>query len=64
MALIITRSRSAALGLVEESRIILVKLIKGEDVVILLKKKLGIESNSAKLVELLAALEFMPLAIV
>ena len=62
--LITTRSRSAAIGLVEESEIIPVKPMEGEDAVMLFKKKLGTESNSRQLAELAAALEFMPLAIV
>ena len=62
--LITTRSRSAALGLVEESEIIPVKPMEGEDAVTLFKKKLGTESNNPQLAELAAALEFMPLAIV
>ena len=62
--LITTRSKSAALGLVEESEIIPVEPMEGEDAVTLFGKKLGTESNSVQLAELAAALEFMPLAIV
>ena len=62
--LITTRSRNAVIELVEDSEIIPVRPMEGEEAVALFKKKLGTESNSAQLVELAAALEFMPLAIV
>ncbi|OCK77385.1 TPR-like protein [Lepidopterella palustris CBS 459.81] len=66
--LITTRSRRAALGLVEEGEILQVKPMEGKDAVTLLKKKLGTESISASqaelAAELAAALECMPLAIV
>ena len=62
--LVTTRTREAALKLVEESSIIAVNPMEESHAITLLKKKLGTQSNSGNIGELAAALEYMPLAIV
>jgi hypothetical protein len=62
--LITTRSKSAALKLVEQRDIITVKPMREVDAVGLLEKKLGRCNERNDTVELVTALEFMPLAIV
>ena len=69
--LITTRSREAALKLVEEYGIILAEPMDETHAILLLKKKLenvktklGIEFDNKDITELVAVLEFMPLAIV
>ncbi|PQE27730.1 hypothetical protein CJF31_00009955 [Rutstroemia sp. NJR-2017a BVV2] len=62
--LITTRSKSAALKLVEQRDIITVEPMGEVDAQGLLEKKLGRSNESNDAVELVAALEFMPLAIV
>jgi tetratricopeptide (TPR) repeat protein len=59
-----TRSREVALRLVEQSDIIPVEPMDKGHALALFKKKLGYQGNSEDIVELVAALEFMPLAIV
>lgn len=62
--LITTRTRSAALKLVEESDMVTVEPMDKEHAVALFDKKLGIQSNRRNTTELVTALEYMPLAIV
>jgi hypothetical protein len=62
--LITTRSRSVALKLVEERDIIAVEPMDEEHAVALFEKKLSTQANRTDIVELVAALEFMPLAVV
>jgi tetratricopeptide (TPR) repeat protein len=62
--LITTRTRSVASKLVEESDIIVVEPMDEGHAVALLEVKLGTQSDRNGIVELAAALEFMPLAIV
>ena len=62
--LITTRSRNVALQLVEQRDIIVVKPMEKRDAVALLQKKLGQLDSSEEGIELAAALEYMPLAIV
>lgn len=62
--LITTRSRNAALQLVEQRDIIAVKPMEKRDALALLQKKLGQQDSSEEGIELAAALEYMPLAIV
>jgi hypothetical protein len=62
--LITTRSESAALKLVEQRDIIVVKPMGRADALALLERKLGWHDNGEDAVKLAAALEFMPLAIV
>ena len=62
--LITTRSESAALKLVEQRDIIAVKPMGRADALALLERKLGWHDDGEDAVELAAALEFMPLAIV
>ena len=62
--LITTRTRGAALTLVEESDIIAVEPMDGSDALLLFRKKLRMPDDSKDIAELIAALEFMPLAIV
>ena len=62
--LVTTRARAAALKLVEESDIIAVLPMEELHALALLEKKLGIQGTSDGTSELVAALEFMPLAIV
>ncbi|KAH8722859.1 P-loop containing nucleoside triphosphate hydrolase protein [Phaeosphaeriaceae sp. PMI808] len=60
--LITTRSRNAALRLVEQRDIIPVEPMEKRDALTLLQKKLGQQENSEEVTELAAALEYMPLA--
>ena len=62
--LITTRSRDAALKLVEQRDIIAVNPMNKADALTLFKKKLGEHGDSDHVAELATALEFMPLAIV
>jgi tetratricopeptide (TPR) repeat protein len=67
--LITTRSRNAALQLVEQRDMIIVEPMEKEDALALLQKKLwqqdsGNEEVIEEVIELAAALEFMPLAMV
>lgn len=62
--LVTTRTRAAALKLMEESDIIAVLPMEELHALALLKKKLGIQGTSNGTSELTAALKFMPLAIV
>jgi tetratricopeptide (TPR) repeat protein len=62
--LITSRSREAALKLVEQSDIIAVEPMDGTHALVLFEKKLGKQAESQDVAELAAALEFMPLAIV
>ena len=62
--LITTRTRSVALKLVEESDMITVEPMDEGHAIALFKKKLGIQSDRKDIAELVAALEYMPLAIV
>ncbi|KAF2184939.1 hypothetical protein K469DRAFT_779558, partial [Zopfia rhizophila CBS 207.26] len=64
LVLITTRSRYTALKLVEEGNIITVEPMDKGQAMALCEKKLGIQSNKSDIAELVAALEFMPLAIV
>ncbi|KAJ3499005.1 hypothetical protein NLG97_g681 [Lecanicillium saksenae] len=62
--LITSRSRSAALELVEDANIIAIKPMNEKDSLQLFQKKLGQADNKAYTIELAATLEYMPLAIV
>src|SRR5579871_1654876 len=62
--LITTRSREAALKLVEPCNVIAVDPMDEADALALFEKKLGVQKDSNDIAELAAALEFMPLAIV
>ncbi|ERF72255.1 hypothetical protein EPUS_02142 [Endocarpon pusillum Z07020] len=62
--LITTRTRSAALKLVEESDMVAVEPMDERHAVALFDKKLRIPSDQKDITELVAALEYMPLAIV
>jgi hypothetical protein len=59
-----TRNREAALRLVEQNDIIEVEPMGEAPAVALLEKKLGKQNDNRDNAELVAALEFMPLAIV
>ena len=61
--LLTTRSRSAALKLVEERNIIAVQPMAESQALALFEKKLGAMSEGNHVAELAAALEFIPLAI-
>jgi hypothetical protein len=61
--LITSRSREAALKLIEPSDIITVEPMDEAHALALFKKKLGKQGESQDVAELAAALEFMPLAI-
>ena len=62
--LITTRSRNAALKLVEQRDIIAIEPMTKTDALVLFEKKLGGHDDGDGIAELSAALEFMPLAIV
>jgi NB-ARC domain len=62
--LVTTRSRSVALKLVEEHDIITVEPMDEAHAVALFERKLSTQSDQKDTVELVEALEFMPLAIV
>jgi hypothetical protein len=62
--LITTRSKSAALKLVEQRNIIIVKPMDKADALALFENKLGKHDDSDDTAELAEALEFIPLAIV
>ena len=62
--LITTRSRNAALKLVEPRDIIAIEPISIADALALFQKKLGMHNGGGDVAEPAAALEFMPLAIV
>jgi Tetratricopeptide repeat len=62
--LVTTRSRSVALKLVEERDIIAVEPMDEAHAVALFERKLLVESDREDTIELVAALEFIPLAIV
>jgi tetratricopeptide (TPR) repeat protein len=64
LILITTRSKSAALKLVEQRDMIAVEPMDRADGLALFEKKLGWHDDSGDIVELTAVLEFMPLAIV
>lgn len=62
--LITTRSREAALKLVEPCGVIAVDPMDKADALALFRKKLGVQEDSNDTAKLAAALEFMPLAII
>ena len=62
--LITTRSREAALKLVEPCDVIAVDPMDEAHALVLFEKKLGVQEDSNDIAELAGALEFMPLAIV
>ena len=62
--LITTRSKGIALKLVEEREIIAVEPMAESHAITLFEKKLGVLGDSNDIAQLVAALEFMPLAIV
>ncbi|KAF2242295.1 TPR-like protein [Trematosphaeria pertusa] len=62
--LVTTRSRNVALQLVEECDIVAVEPMDKKDAQALLQKKLGRQDSSEEVIELAAALEFIPLAMV
>jgi hypothetical protein len=62
--LITSRNSGAALKLVEESDIMTIEPMGGADVLSLFRKKLRMPGESKDVAELVALLEFMPLAIV
>ncbi|CZR51282.1 related to kinesin light chain [Phialocephala subalpina] len=62
--LVTTRSRSVALKLVEERDIVAVEPMDEAHAVALFERKLSTKSDREYIVELVAALEFMPLAVV
>ena len=62
--LITSRSKDAALKLVEERDIISVEPMDGAHALALFEKKLGEQNDSKETAELAATLEYMPLAIV
>ncbi|RJE21950.1 Kinesin light chain, partial [Aspergillus sclerotialis] len=62
--LITSRSREAALELVDQRDIIVVETMVQTDALALFEKKLGKKVNRQDIIELAAALEFIPLAIV
>ncbi|PMB63415.1 Kinesin light chain [Beauveria bassiana] len=62
--LVTSRSKGAALELVEHADIILIEPMNENDALRLFQKKLGQSDNEACTTELAAALEYMPLAIV
>ncbi|KAJ2971769.1 hypothetical protein NQ176_g7535 [Zarea fungicola] len=62
--LVTSRNRSAALQLVEPASTINIEPMSGKDALQLFQNKLGQSDNEANTVELAAALEHMPLAIV
>ena len=63
-ALVTTRSKEAALKLVEQRNIIIVEPMDKAEGLALFEKKLGQRGLDSDIVELAAALEYMPLAIV
>jgi hypothetical protein len=63
-ALVMTRSRAAAVQLVEERDIIAVEPMDEVHAIALLQRKLGTQSDGEDTIELVAMLDFMPLAIV
>ncbi|KAH8802229.1 P-loop containing nucleoside triphosphate hydrolase protein [Hyaloscypha sp. PMI_1271] len=63
-ALVMTRSRAAAVQLVEERDIIAVEPMDEVHAIALLQRKLGTQSDGEDAIELVAMLDFMPLAIV
>src|SRR5205814_9374276 len=62
--LITSRSKQAALKLVEQSNVIEIKPMDEANALTLFEKKLGKQGDSEDITELAAALEFMPLAII
>lgn len=62
--LITSRNKSVALNLVEESEVLMIEPMNESDALALLEKKLGESIDKDDAVELIAALEFMPLAII
>ncbi|KAI1684365.1 TPR domain protein [Pyrenophora tritici-repentis] len=62
--LVTTRSKEAALKLVEQRDIVNVEPMDETQALALFKKKLGTEGDNGDIVELAAALEYMPLAVV
>jgi hypothetical protein len=62
--LVMTRSRAAAVQLVEERDIIAVEPMDEMHAIALLQRKLGTQSDREDAIELVAMLDFMPLAIV
>ncbi|KAL6229200.1 hypothetical protein BDW75DRAFT_245948 [Aspergillus navahoensis] len=62
--LITSRSREAALQLVDQRDIIAVETMVQADAVALFEKKLGAQGNRQEVIELAAALDYFPLAIV
>jgi hypothetical protein len=62
--LITTRSKSAALKVVEQRDIIIVEPMDRADGLALFERKLGLHDDGEDVVELAAVLEFMPLAII
>jgi len=62
--LVMTRSRAAAVQLVEERDIIAVEPMDEVHAIALLQRKLGTQSDREDTIELVAMLDFMPLAIV
>lgn len=64
LILITSRSRHLVASIVEDSDIILVEPMDETHAITLFEKKFGMETNRKDTIELTAALEFMPLAIV
>ncbi|KAF2818232.1 hypothetical protein CC86DRAFT_309623, partial [Ophiobolus disseminans] len=62
--LVMTRNKEAARNLVEQRNIINVKPMDKAQALALFKKKLRVEEDNGDIVELAAALEYMPLALV
>ncbi|OAQ72193.2 kinesin [Pochonia chlamydosporia 170] len=62
--LVTSRSRGAALELVEHANIIAIEPMNEKDALQLFQNKLGQSDNEACTIELAAALEYMPLAII
>ncbi|KAK7182331.1 kinesin light chain [Paraphaeosphaeria sporulosa] len=62
--LVTTRNKEAALRLVEQRDIVSVKPMDEAHALALFKKKLGVQGDNSDAAELVAALEYMPLAIV
>jgi tetratricopeptide (TPR) repeat protein len=62
--LVTTRNKEAARNLVEQRDIISVEPMDEAQALALFKKKLGVEEDDGDIVELAAALEYMPLALV
>lgn len=64
LVLITTRSKKAALKLVEERNIITIGPMDAADALLLFNKKLGLSENDDQAADLVDALDYIPLAIV